>query len=99
MATRAAATAARCCVATDMTLCTLANFGDLVGDETVAIAVNSRRRFGIGCADEAEDTTRGFVEPVLLVIDATAPLHFQVALMRASDSLGGQAVNVLVNIH
>jgi hypothetical protein len=65
------------------------DFGNLIRDQAVRLAMHGDGSFLAGCFDEAEDFPRAFIEPVLLVIDAVLALHFQIAGVRACDGVSG----------
>src|SRR5438270_4534057 len=80
-------------------LCTFCNGGDGVGDQSVGGAVDGLGGRGVRRLDEAEHLARALVEPVLQVTDAVALLLLEIALVGLGDSFGGQAVDVVVDIH
>src|SRR5579859_355104 len=55
--------------------------------------------FLVGCLDQAEGLARSLVEPVLVVRDSVALLNLHVLFVRTLDRLGGQAVDLVMNIH
>ena len=58
---------------------------DLIGDETIGLAVHSRGRLCIRGIDEAEDLHRLLIDPIPSVVHSVLSLRLRVRLMRAGD--------------
>ena len=71
----------------------------LVGDQAVGLAVDPARGLGVGRLDQAEHLPGALVEPVLLVVDAVGALDLEVAGVGSGDGLGGEPVDLLVDVH
>jgi len=61
------------------------DFEDAVGDQAVRLAMNTRRRLGVGSLDQAERLVVLFVDPVLDVLDAVSLLLGQISLVSVSN--------------
>ena len=61
-------------------------------------AVYGRGGFLGGGLDEAKDFAAALVEPILQVLHSIFVLHLKITLVCAGDRLGGQAINVLMNV-
>jgi hypothetical protein len=77
----------------------LFHLDELVGHQAVRFAVNGGGRLLVGRFDQAKDLARFFVEPVAPVVDAVLRLGLQIRLVGLLDGIGGQAFDVVVNIH
>ena len=77
----------------------LSHLGDLVGDQTVRLAVHGRCGLLGGCLDQAEDGTASLVEPVLQVVDPMLRLHFEISLVRACDCVSSESVDFVMLVH
>src|SRR4051794_1228437 len=71
----------------------------LVGDQPVRLAVHPRGGLGVRRLDQAEHLARALVEPVLLVVDPVGALRLEVSLVGTGHRLGGQPLDLLVDIH
>jgi hypothetical protein len=58
---------------------------DLIGDETMGLAVHPRGRLCIRGIDEAEDLPRLLIDPIPLAVHSVVGLSLQIRLMRAGD--------------
>jgi hypothetical protein len=72
---------------------------DLVGDESVRLAVHRVGRLRVGSVDEAEDLAVGLVHPVVLVVDAVVALDREVRLVGLGDICGVDRSVHVVHIH
>jgi hypothetical protein len=75
------------------------DFYDLVCNKTVRLTVNRHGSFLAWGLRKAEDPAGTFVIPVLQVLDAMFLLDFEVLCVGTLDSVGGQARDVLMNVH
>ena len=72
---------------------------DLIGDETMGLAVHPRGRLGIRSIDEAEDLPRLLIDPIPFVVRSVPSLRLQVRLMRAGDVASSYAAADPVHLH
>jgi hypothetical protein len=77
----------------------LADRIDLVGHQSMSLAVHGIRRLGIWSFDQAEDLAGLFVHPVPQILDSVRILVRKVGLMRFGHVVGPDSPFDRVNIH
>jgi len=71
----------------------------VVGEQAMGLLVDSLGGCGVGRLDKAEDLAVGFVNPVAAVVDSVLVLNGDVGRMGSRDVDGGDAGEVLVDVH
>src|SRR5207249_3072853 len=74
------------------------HFDDVVRHDAVGFAVHGRRRFLAGGLDETEHLSGALVVPVPDVVHAVLALHGQIFLVGLGSHLGGEAIDLVVDI-
>src|SRR5438094_246789 len=74
------------------------HFDDLVRDQPVRLAVDRCRGLLAGCLDETEHLAGPLVEPVAQIVDTVLVLDLEILLVRVTQRLSLQAVDLMVHI-
>jgi hypothetical protein len=72
---------------------------NLFSDETMRLAMNRRRRIGVGGLNEAEDLSVAPIHPVAEIADVVASLGLQVRLVSFAHVIEGDCTIEAVDIH
>jgi hypothetical protein len=65
----------------------------------MSLAMNGVGGFLVRGLDEAECFAGGLIEPILVVRDSVLGLNLHVLLVSSFDRFGGQAIDLVMNIH
>jgi len=77
---------------------TFDHFVDFVRHETMGLAMNSLRGVLVGRFDKTPDSTRPFVEPILVILDAIFALNLHILHVGVCQRLGVDTRNTSMDI-